>query len=590
MKNEHTSHIFRRLLSYIKSHKFLSFIALVVLFVFLYWIFGGFSPATVETKYVTADVSRQTILVTVGGSGQVSATNEVDIKPKVSGDITWIGVRDGSEVKKGQALFSIDSTTIRKNIRDSELSLQQAEYSLEKNTAQAPIDYNKKIKSLADAKENLSDAYNDSFVTISNAFLNLPSVMTTAENVLFGTDLSPQGGQWNGDAYRDAFNNQDDKDTITFFSDIAKRDYKTARELYDSSIAKFKTLTTYSSPAEIERVLDETADTAIATAQALKSEKNLVDTVIDIAEQKQIRLNSYVSSAQSSLATKIGTVNTQVSALSAQVRTVENLKDTITDTEQEITIYRIKNESGNDPLTLQSERNSVQKMRDSLTDLKEELLDYTVYAPFDGVISSINFEKGDSINSGAAFGSLITKQRIAEISLNEIDAAKVKIGQKVSLSFDAISDLSISGKVFAIDAVGTVSQGVVTYSVQMEFDTQDERVKPGMSVSASIIVDMRQDVLAVPNGAVKTQGNSSYVQILNNIPSNVVATGFATQEVPQEKFVEVGISGDSYTEIVSGVSEGEHIITRTTSATPTAAKTTTAPSLFGGSGGTRIPR
>ena len=99
---------------------------------------------------------------------------------------------------------------------------------------------------------------------------------------------------------------------------------------------------------------------------------------------------------------------------------------------------------------------------------------------------------------------LITKQKIAEISLNEVDAAKVKVGQKVTLTFDAIDGLSITGEVSEIDALGTVSQGVVTYGVKIAFDTQDERVKSGMSVSAAIITDVKQNVLLVPNAAVKS--------------------------------------------------------------------------------------
>ena len=104
--------------------------------------------------------------------------------------------------------------------------------------------------------------------------------------------------------------------------------------------------------------------------------------------------------------------------------------------------------------------------------------------------------------------------------------AKVKVGQKVTLTFDAIEDLSITGEVAEIDTLGTVSQGVVNYAVKIVFDTQDERVKSGMSVSAAIITDVKQDVLLVPNAAVKSN-DEQYVEVLeNNIPRNqTVETG-----------------------------------------------------------------
>ena len=65
------------------------------------------------------------------------------------------------------------------------------------------------------------------------------------------------------------------------------------------------------------------------------------------------------------------------------------------------------------------------------------------------------------------------------------DFLTIKVGDKATLTFDAVTDLSISGQVAEIDTVGTVSQGVVSYALKIAFDTQDTRVKPGMTVSAA---------------------------------------------------------------------------------------------------------
>ncbi|HAS95772.1 TPA: hypothetical protein DCS99_05135 [Candidatus Wolfebacteria bacterium] len=194
-------------------------------------------------------------------------------------------------------------------------------------------------------------------------------------------------------------------------------------------------------------------------------------------------------------------------------------------------------------------------------------------------MATLTVKRSDTLSSGTSIATLITKQKIAEISLNEVDVAKVKVGQKTTLNFDAVEELSISGSVAEIDTVGTVSQGVVTYTVKIGFDTQDDRIKPGMSVSASIIIDMKQDVLTVPNSAIKTQGELSYVEIFEVPLEN--ATG--TQEViasatPIRRPVTIGIANDTTTEIVSGLKEGDQIITRTI--TTTSATTQTAPSLF----------
>ena len=175
------------------------------------------------------------------------------------------------------------------------------------------------------------------------------------------------------------------------------------------------------------------------------------------------------------------------------------------------------------------------------------------------------------------------------MTLNEVDVAKINVGQKATLSFDAISDLSIAGTVSEIDAVGTVSQGVVTYAVKISFDTQDDRVKNGMSVSASIITNIKQDVLSVPNGAIKTKNGTSYVEIFDTPLQTPIAGAVGSPSVvaPKQQIVTTGLASDSITEIVSGLKEGDQVVSRTitgTTSTTSAKKSTSTKSLLGGGG------
>jgi multidrug efflux pump subunit AcrA (membrane-fusion protein) len=163
------------------------------------------------------------------------------------------------------------------------------------------------------------------------------------------------------------------------------------------------------------------------------------------------------------------------------------------------------------------------------------------------------------------------------IPLNEVDVSKVQVGQDVVLTFDALPDLTVAGKVATIDPVGTISSGVVTYNVQIMFDTQDTRVKSGMSISANIITAVKQNVLFVPNAAIKTQGTIKYVQVLVN-------------NVPQQKVVTIGLSNNTSTEIVSGLNAGDKVITQTITTGAAATTSTTSgstlrvPGLTGGGG------
>jgi HlyD family secretion protein len=217
-------------------------------------------------------------------------------------------------------------------------------------------------------------------------------------------------------------------------------------------------------------------------------------------------------------------------------------------------------------LAIQTAQNNLTRMKNALSDAEENLADCSISAPFDGVISDVKVKKGDTVSSGTVLATLITKQKIAEITLNEIDAAKVKLGQKATLTFDALPDLTLTGKVTEIDTVGTVSQGVTSYGVKIALDTDDERIKPGMSVTAEIVVEAKPDVLTLPNSAIKTQGNSNYVELIeaSDTTKNKLKIG-SSIVLPKNvqiknQTVEIGISNDTMTEIVSGLKEGDIVI------------------------------
>ncbi len=547
----------KKIFAKISRHKIATSFIIIILGAAAYYGYIALWGTTTETSYVLASVQKGTIIVSVSGSGQISASDQVDIKPKVSGDVIWVGIKAGQEVKQGQTIFSLNDTDAKKEIASAELAIEEAQLNLDKSTAQAPIDYESKLESLETAKDNLKKEYEDIFSTVSNAFLSLPTITTYGQNVLYGTELSTNSvSQFNVDVYRDLFRTTADKDLVGSFADIAVRDYKTARDAYNNNFLQFKNLTLYSSESEKEEMLNNTLNTTRAIAQSIKSEINLLDTIVDIAKQRSQNLSSTITGFQTNLRSYLTTANNNLSTLLSQQSSLKTMKAIITSTENTISILKINNPTGVNPIDLQISRNNIEQKKVALADLKANLADYVIYAPFAGIITEVNIKKGDSVSSGTVLTTLITRQKIAEISLNEIDAAKVKVGQKVTLTFDAVGDLSITGEVAEIDTLGTVSQGVVTYAVKIVFDTQDERIKSGMSVSATIITEVRQDVLLVPNAAVKSNGEQ-YVEVMEN-------------NVPHSQTVEIGLSNDTTTEIKSGIKEGENVVTQTTTANSTA--------------------
>jgi HlyD family secretion protein len=589
--------MFSKISKKIMRHKLASGIILILIAAGGYWGYPKIFSNNGIIRYVAAQVEKGTLIVSVSGTGQVSALDEVAIKPKASGDVVWVGVKAGDAMRQGQAIAQIDATDAKQAVADAEQSLAQARLQYQKDKVQAPLDFEKALEALEDAKTDLASSYTDVFNTVSDTYLNLPALITGERDILYENDLSVNKNQANIDALQNIVKPVDaGKTAIPIFADKAADDYQTARVKYDASLLNYKNITRYSNEKEIEAMLSESIDTATAVAQAIQSTLNLFDAVIDYAQTHSVTINPSVNTKRNSAFGYLNTANSMLNALLTEQKSLDSAKRLIRNNERDIEILKIGNESGDNPLSLQSSAYGLAEKERNLEELKTDLANYTVIAPFEGTIAALNLKRFDTVSSGGSVGTLITKQKIAEVSLNEIDVTKVKTGQKATLTFDAIPDLTITGQVAEVDALGSVSQGVVTYNVKIGFDTQDDRVKTAMSVSAAIVTEAKPNVLIAPNSAVKSQGGISYVEIVEGDDRDLAlaanANGTILKNSPRRQPVEIGTISDEFTEITNGLKEGDVIITRTIQ--PTAAQTAQTqqqssglriPGLSGGGGG-----
>ena len=110
--------------------KFISAIVLILLAAGVYSVFFGLNKNEGETRYVAATVEKGALVVSVSASGQVLSSEEVDVKPKVSGDLYFVGVKNGDEAKAGKLLFKIDESDFSRAVQEAEINLESARLEL----------------------------------------------------------------------------------------------------------------------------------------------------------------------------------------------------------------------------------------------------------------------------------------------------------------------------------------------------------------------------------------------------------------------------------------------------------------------------
>jgi HlyD family secretion protein len=189
-------------------------------------------------------------------------------------------------------------------------------------------------------------------------------------------------------------------------------------------------------------------------------------------------------------------------------------------------------------------------------------LGYTkIIAPVDGTVISREIDLGQPVAASFQAPELfsiaqdLTKMQI-EVSVSEADIGKVKEGQEVTYTLDGYQDSEFSGRVTQVRLSPTTVSNVVTYTVIVEVDNEDLKLKPGMTANVSIITNKSENVICVPNIALKFSPNTDGQKYKNQ------GIWILKNNKPQRIDVEIGASDDSKTEITkSTLSEGDKVIT-----------------------------
>lgn len=194
-------------------------------------------------------------------------------------------------------------------------------------------------------------------------------------------------------------------------------------------------------------------------------------------------------------------------------------------------------------------KNQVQQDKLSLDAAKQELQKTLLTAPFAGIVSDVAIQSGDYVSASATALRLIDpSQYLVDVDVDETDIAKVKLDQNALVTFDAYKDLRLGGHVTKIGYAPKNSNGVVLFPVEITLDKVDDRLRPGLTAEADVVVEQARDVPLVPIESITEVGNRQMV--------TKVANDGSQQRVP----IETGLSNGLFVEVKSGLQVGDKIV------------------------------
>ena len=526
-----------------------------------------------EPTIRTAAVKRGTVTASVSGNGVMQPYKTVEVKSNVGGQVVKLAVDEGDFVKAGQLIARIDPSDSLTNLEQADADLASANAKVAQTKQQSALQQIQTVtgvesaqQALEASRQRLAQAEQQARIQpklTAEAIKQAQSSLASAQATLQQTKSALVPQKLSG----------------------AKAGYDQARATYDQSDLNVKRQRALLEKGFVAQSQVDSAEQqfSVATAQ-LESAKSKFDTVKDEADQDLNSAEAKASQARAAYETALAnrvqdTLKQQdlAAAKAAYKQAVAALTTAKANAYQD----QMRRED-----ILQA-RAQLKRAEASDKNARTQLGYTTIVAPTTGVVVKKYVEEGSIVTAGrssfAGTGSGVTIVDIADVSrmwvvvnVDETDIARIALGQDVDVTFDAYPDELFGAKVIKIAPEAIVDQNVTTVPVTVELEFADRRLKPTMNATCDFVTTRKKRVLYVPNEAIKETDGGTVV--------TVIEKGKQVQ-----RKVKVGISGNDYTEIVSGLREGETVVTTVLQPTQPG-QTSQSSSQGGGRGGSHGPR
>lgn len=520
-----------------------------------------------ESKIATAFIG--SLSAQASASGQLLPQREAVLSLATAGRVEQVFVSVGDQVKAGDALVRMESDTLGRAVRTAEqnLAIQEANLAeLLKDASQADMEAAQAAllsaqtqlddllagpseedlaaaqaavvsaqaqlddllagpsdKELAQARAALASAQALEKVE-AKRYVALDAQLTVARQQLDIAKVTLENAKYFYDALANDWQHKD----YANFSPEAKT-YQDAQMAYNVALARYNL-----SAAGINNSAYLSAQAQVAQAK-LNLTKLTETKTVDVASARE-----QLAQAKNSLASLTEDKTTQIAAARSQLAQAQaNLADL---------------EAGASEEKIEIARAQVEQMRIALANAQARLADATLTAPFDGAVTAVHISVGEWA-SGQAVELVDTSSLEVVLDVDEVDIGNVTVGQASIVTLETWPNQDLQGTIVAIAPSANAQSDIVTYQVHIKLDAadgihpRDLPIRTGMTANAQLITAKRDGVLLVANRAVAADRQAGKYYVYLQEGDQIIKTQ-----------VNIGLRDSSYTEITSGIQEGDKLV------------------------------
>lgn len=489
-------------------------------------------------------VYRDDLMVTVSATGNIVAEKSLSLALNSPGVVKEVAVERGQAVQAGDLLARLETDELELSMRQAQAALDAARASLAQATAPPrPEEIDQAELAVASARAGQTAAQADlasaearlaqaqavvaeedltiARLDVESARVRLSQLQTvpdetSVEIARLNWEIA-RNSLWQAQLQRDAtlaqpvpgYQKELAKASVgaaELSARISELRYQQAQEGASQEEVRLGQIVVGQAEARLEKLESPTSEEELAVAQA----------AVDAARARVETAQVQVSQAELSLALLLaGPRQEQIDALKAQVAQAQ--------------------------VALEQAQLRLEKAR--------------LTAPFDGVVAQVNVKEGAMAPTGAPAVVLVDLRRFEmEVQIDELDVGQVSPGLPVRVTLDALPDAELEGQVVAIAPTAFQNGGVVAYLVTISLEVGEAPVKEGMSATANIVIQRLDDVVVVPNRALRLD------QEAGQIYAERLVLG-----APREVSVEIGYRDELVSQVLDGLEEGDTVIIRTVS-------------------------